>query len=53
MKVAKNQPITGENMFRHESGIHTHGIIEYPYTYETFAPELVGNKRVLGRESGT
>ena len=54
MKVAKNQPIVGENMFRHESGIHTHGIIKFPYTYETFAPELVGNKRVLviGKMSG-
>ena len=54
MKMAKNQPITGKNMFRHESGIHTHGIIAFPYTYETFAPELVGNKRVLviGKMSG-
>jgi homocitrate synthase NifV len=54
MKVAKNQPIIGENMFRHESGIHTHGIIAFPYTYETFAPETVGNKRVIviGKMSG-
>lgn len=54
MKVSKNYPIIGENMFRHESGIHTHGIIAFPYTYETFAPELVGNKRmlVIGKMSG-
>ncbi len=54
LKMAKNQPIVGENMFRHESGIHTHGIIAFPFTYETFEPELVGNKRVLviGKMSG-
>ncbi len=54
MKVSKNYPIIGENMFRHESGIHTHGVIAFPYTYETFDPELVGNKRVLviGKMSG-
>ncbi len=46
--------IVGENAFAHESGIHAHGILKNPITYEPFAPEEVGwqRKLVLGKHSG-
>lgn len=46
--------IVGENTFAHESGIHAHGILQNPSTYEPFAPEDVGWQRrlVLGKHSG-
>jgi isopropylmalate/homocitrate/citramalate synthase len=49
-----NHPIVGGNAFTHESGIHTHGILRNPKTYESFPPELVGNSRRLtvGKHSG-
>ncbi len=52
--VPKNKAIVGENAFAHESGIHVHGILGSPETYETIMPELVGRKRriVLGKHSG-
>jgi homocitrate synthase NifV len=46
--------IVGENTFAHESGIHAHGILHNPVTYEPFAPEDVGGERrfVVGKHSG-
>lgn len=46
--------IVGENTFTHESGIHAHGVIQNPLTYEPFAPEEVGweRKLVVGKHSG-
>ncbi len=46
--------IVGENTFAHESGIHAHGVLKNPSTYEPFAPEDVGWERrlVLGKHSG-
>lgn len=42
-----NQPIVGGNVFQHSSGIHAHGVIKHPRTYQFVAPELVGRKMVL------
>ncbi|MGB6626649.1 MAG: 2-isopropylmalate synthase [Nitrososphaeraceae archaeon] len=52
--VQPNKAIIGENAFGHESGIHTHGIINNPLTYEPISPELVGRKRWLqaGKHAG-
>jgi 2-isopropylmalate synthase len=52
--VQPNKAIIGENAFGHESGIHTHGIINNPLTYEPIGPELVGRKRWLqaGKHAG-
>ena len=49
-----NQPITGENVFSHESGIHVAAVHANPFTYEPIAPECVGNERriLLGKHSG-
>ncbi len=46
--------IVGANTFAHESGIHAHGVLQNPNTYEPFAPEEVGWERslVLGKHSG-
>ncbi|WMT51565.1 MAG: homoaconitate hydratase [Ferroplasma sp.] len=50
----KNKAITGENAFSHEAGIHVHGIINNPKTYEAINPEIFGVKRriVIGKHSG-
>jgi isopropylmalate/citramalate/homocitrate synthase-like protein len=52
--IPLNKPIVGENAFSHESGIHTHGIISSPETYEPMDPEFVGAKRrlVAGKHAG-
>jgi homocitrate synthase NifV len=46
--------IVGKNAFAHESGIHGHGVLQNPSTYEPFSPEEVGRERslVLGKHSG-
>lgn len=52
--VPKNKAIVGENAFSHESGIHVHGVISSPQTYEPIEPERVGRKReiIVGKHSG-
>ena len=37
-------PIVGENVFKHSSGIHVHGLLKHPYTYQAVIPEEVGRK---------
>ncbi|MGB8700936.1 MAG: homocitrate synthase [Thermosynechococcaceae cyanobacterium] len=46
--------VVGENTFAHESGIHAHGVLHNPVTYEPFTPEEVGWERrlVVGKHSG-
>lgn len=46
--------IVGENTFAHESGIHAHGVLANPSTYEPFDPKEVGRERrfVVGKHSG-
>lgn len=53
--VSPHKPIVGLNAFRHESGIHVHGLLKNPLTYEPLQPEMVGRERefVLGKHSGT
>jgi D-citramalate synthase len=50
-----NKAIVGENAFVHESGMHTHGVLVHPLTYEPIAPELVGRTRrlVSGKHAGS
>lgn len=54
LAVPYNKPVVGNNVFRHESGIHVDAVIEEPLCYEPYLPELVGQKRqlVLGKHSG-
>jgi len=53
--VQPNKAIVGENAFTHEAGIHVHGVLASPSTYEPISPELVGVHRKFGagKLSGT
>lgn len=52
--IPPNKAIVGNNAFAHESGIHVHGVLGDPSTYEAFGPELVGVQRniVIGKHTG-
>ena len=52
--VQPNKAVVGENAFTHEAGIHTHGVLAAPLTYEPIAPTLVGrrSKLVAGKHAG-
>jgi 2-isopropylmalate synthase len=53
--VQRNKAIVGQNAFAHEAGIHQHGMIMHPETYEIMRPEDVGFSRselVMGKHSG-
>lgn len=53
--VSITQPIVGANAFAHESGIHQHGVLANPMTYEIMTPQSVGKTEstmVLGKLSG-
>jgi 2-isopropylmalate synthase len=50
-----NKAIVGKNAFAHEAGIHQHGVLADPRTYEIMTPEMVGapgSSLVLGKHSG-
>jgi len=55
-EVQPNKAIVGKNAFAHEAGIHQHGVLNNPLTYEIMTPESVGitdnNNIVLGKHSG-
>ncbi|WP_243666698.1 2-isopropylmalate synthase [Vulcanisaeta sp. JCM 16159] len=52
--VPPNKAIVGANAFSHESGIHVHGVLSNPFTYEPIDPTRVGMNRriVVGKHSG-
>ncbi len=50
-----NKAVIGANAFSHESGVHQHGVLANPETYEIMKPEDIGrssNTLVLGKLSG-
>jgi len=52
---APNKAIVGANAFAHEAGIHQHGMLANPLTYEIMTPASVGvdhTNLVLGKHSG-
>jgi 2-isopropylmalate synthase len=54
-RPAPNKAIVGSNAFAHEAGIHQHGMLANPLTYEIMTPASVGvpsNSMVLGKHSG-
>jgi isopropylmalate/homocitrate/citramalate synthase len=55
IRVPRNKAVVGSNIFAHESGIHTAGVIKNPFIYEPYPPELVGGRRkiMIGSTSGT
>ena len=53
--VQPNKAIVGRNAFAHEAGIHQHGVLANPLTYEIMDAKSVGlaqNSIVLGKHSG-
>jgi len=53
--AAPNKAIVGANAFAHAAGIHQHGVIANPLTYEIMTPQSVGvphDSLVLGKHSG-
>lgn len=50
-----NKAVVGRNAFAHEAGIHQHGVLANPLTYEIMRPAAFGvphNQIVLGKHSG-
>ncbi|MFN8110931.1 MAG: 2-isopropylmalate synthase [Thermoleophilia bacterium] len=53
--VQPNKAVVGRNAFAHEAGIHQHGVLANPLTYEIMDATSVGlaqNSIVLGKHSG-
>jgi homocitrate synthase NifV len=52
--IPAGKPITGAAAFRHESGIHCHGILKDERSYEPFPAGLLGRRHelVVGKHSG-
>ena len=53
--ASPNKAVVGANAFAHESGIHQHGMMANPLTYEIMTPASVGvanTNLVLGKHSG-
>lgn len=54
--VHSKKPITGMEVFDHESGIHGHAHLKNPLSFQPFLPEDVGHapsRLILGSHSGT
>ena len=51
----RNKAVVGANAFAHEAGIHQHGVLQNPETYEIMKPDDIGlsvEGIVLGKHSG-
>ena len=55
--IPRNQPVIGDDVFRHESGIHVHALLKDRRSYEPFDASAVGRSNELsvqaGKHSGT
>ena len=47
VKMPPHKPLTGENVTAHSSGIHQHGVLINPTTYEFYPPRMMGQKRKI------
>lgn len=53
--IPPSKAIVGDNAFSHEAGVHQHGVMSHPLTYEIMDPGDVGmvaGRMVLGKHSG-
>ncbi|MDR2176293.1 MAG: 2-isopropylmalate synthase [Synergistaceae bacterium] len=53
--IPPNKAVVGANAFAHQAGIHQHGVMTNPLTYEIMKPKDVGapgTELVLGKHSG-
>ncbi|PVE20327.1 hypothetical protein DC522_32985 [Microvirga sp. KLBC 81] len=48
------RPVVGKNVFAHESGIHSNGMLKDPRSFEPISPDEVGGTRriVIGKHAG-
>ena len=54
--IHRTKPVTGSDVFRHESGIHCMGMLRNPSSYQPFSPDTVGSgphELGVGLQSGT
>ena len=51
--IPRNKPITGENAFAHESGIHQDGVLKKRETYEIMTPDRWAAMRASSSWGGT
>lgn len=53
--IAANHPLVGSAIFTCESGLHVHGLLAEPASYEPFPPERLRSQRtvLLGAKSGS
>ncbi|MFH1152662.1 MAG: hypothetical protein V1793_02505 [Pseudomonadota bacterium] len=54
--IPASKPVTGSDVFRHESGIHCLGMLKNPLSYQPFSPDTVGAGPVsfgIGQQSGS
>jgi 2-isopropylmalate synthase len=47
IKMPPHKPLTGNNATAHSSGIHQHGVLINPKTYEFYPPRIMGQKRKI------
>ncbi|MGD9130219.1 MAG: homoaconitate hydratase [Candidatus Bathyarchaeota archaeon] len=47
VKMPPHKPLTGENVTAHSSGIHQHGVLVNPKTYEFYPSRIMGQKRKI------
>lgn len=54
VKLQPHKSVIGMNAFSHESGLVVGGVLNYPFTGESFSPELIGRSRkiLIGKKSG-
>jgi 2-isopropylmalate synthase len=55
LEIPPNKAVVGGNAFIHQSGIHQHGVLKNPATYEVMRPQDLGIPQggvVLGKLSG-
>lgn len=45
IRMPPHKPLTGNNVAAHSSGIHQHGVLVNPTTYEFYPPRMMGQRR--------
>ncbi|MED4590507.1 LeuA family protein [Priestia flexa] len=55
LPLSHNEPIVGDMVFTHESGIHVDGMLKVKHSFESFEPELVGREHsfIIGKHTGS
>ncbi|SET49511.1 homocitrate synthase NifV [Salinibacillus kushneri] len=55
LKISGNEPIIGNHVYQHESGIHVDGMLKVKDSFSSFSPEMVGREHefIIGKHSGS